>query len=152
MRKELPPEVEAGRVAGEPGVPCGAFRLLCPIIGRHLGVIADDGRDWGKPIRPPSEKMIARVPAEKQAVVRARWAGVTEVRFPPPAWEHVSVSARTTPTWDEMCWVKNLFWPADECVVQFHPAGKDYISDHDACLHLWRVIGVDFPLPPPEAV
>ena len=38
-------------------------------------------------------------------------------------WEHVSVSySKKTPTWDEMCRVKDIFWGEDECVVQYHPA------------------------------
>jgi hypothetical protein len=40
-------------------------------------------------------------------------------------WEHVSVSlvdaVSDCPSWSEMCDVKNAFWDASECVVQFHP-------------------------------
>jgi hypothetical protein len=54
-------------------------------------------------------------------------------------WEHVSVSTRTrTPTWEEMCWVKGLFWSDEECVLQFHPAKKDYVNNHPHCLHMWK--------------
>ena len=69
-------------------------------------------------------------------------------------WEHVSVSLNKNrcPTWDEMCIVKDLFWDAEDCVIQFHPPKDDNISMHKYCLHLWRPIGVDFPMPPSECV
>lgn len=57
------------------------------------------------------------------------------------AWEHVSVSVyrhKQTPTWSQMCQVKNLFWSPDETVVQFHPPESDYVSFHEHCLHLWK--------------
>ena len=68
-------------------------------------------------------------------------------------WEHVSVSYNgKCPTWDEMCYVKNIFWNEDECVVQYHPAKKDYVNLHPYCLHLWKPIGIDIPKPPKELV
>lgn len=64
-------------------------------------------------------------------------------------WEHVSVSRRDRcPTWDEMCQVKALFWDGDDCVVQYHPPASEYVNQHPNCLHLWRKIEHDFPLPP----
>ncbi len=66
-----------------------------------------------------------------------------------PAWEHVSVSLPDRcPTWDEMCWVKGLFWGEDELVLQFHPPASVYVSHHQYCLHLWKPVGVEIPLPP----
>ena len=64
-------------------------------------------------------------------------------------WEHVSVSFnRRCPTWAEMCKVKDMFWPEDETVVQYHPKKKNYVNVHEYCLHLWRKKGVDFEEPP----
>lgn len=40
-------------------------------------------------------------------------------------WEHVSISPfkrSYTPTWDEMCKLKDMFFYSDETVVQYHPA------------------------------
>jgi len=51
-----------------------------------------------------------------------------------------------------MCWVKSLFWGPDEWVVQFHPAEADYVNRHPNCLHLFRPVGVSFPVPPKECV
>lgn len=54
-------------------------------------------------------------------------------------WDHVSVSLKTrTPTWDEMCYVKDLFFDASECVMQLHPSKENYVNEHQFCLHLWR--------------
>lgn len=64
-------------------------------------------------------------------------------------WEHVSVSLpNRTPTWDEMCFIKSLFWGPDECVIQYHPPESQYVNQHKHCLHLWKPMGVEIPLPP----
>lgn len=68
-------------------------------------------------------------------------------------WEHVSVSsARRVPNWQEMCFVKDLFWDAHECVVQFHPPKADYVNNHKFVLHLWRCTDQAFPMPPHQMV
>lgn len=44
-------------------------------------------------------------------------------------WEHVSVTALLrTPTWEEMCWVKDLFWKSEETVLQYHPPKSCYVN------------------------
>ncbi len=64
-------------------------------------------------------------------------------------WEHVSVSLPDRcPTWDEMCWIKNLFWDEHECVVQFHPPKSAYVNMHPHCLHLWKPTVERMPTPP----
>jgi hypothetical protein len=64
-------------------------------------------------------------------------------------WEHVSVSlANRCPTWDEMCWVKSLFWEDDETVCQFHPPKSEYVNFHQYCLHLWKPTKEVLQLPP----
>ena len=69
-------------------------------------------------------------------------------------WEHVSVSAeRATPTWEEMEYIKNKYWPdGDATVVQIHPPKDKHINNHKFCLHLWRNLTSEFVLPPPEFV
>lgn len=67
-------------------------------------------------------------------------------------WQHVSVSCISegkdrTPTWAEMCYIKDLFWTKDECVIQYHPAESEYINMHKHCLHLWKPIGITLPIP-----
>lgn len=69
------------------------------------------------------------------------------------AWEHVSVSVyNRTPTWEEMCKVKDLFWDEDEVVMQLHPAKKDYVNFHPFTLHLWKPILDEIPMPPTDTV
>ena len=69
----------------------------------------------------------------------------------PFGWEHVSVShAERCPTWDEMCFVKDLLWYPEEVVVQFHPSASSYVNLHPNCLHLWKKSGEDWETPPLE--
>lgn len=64
-------------------------------------------------------------------------------------WEHVSVSLpNRTPTWTEMCVVKDLFWDGGDCVMQFHPPKSEYVNFHPHTLHLWRQTGANPVLPP----
>lgn len=64
-------------------------------------------------------------------------------------WEHVSVSlGGRTPTWEEMCFIKDLFWDEDDCVIQFHPPKSEYVNNHPYCLHLWKPKDREIPMPP----
>lgn len=128
MRQTFCDIVEAGRDLTHPrfatarGDRCGAFRLRHPKTGATLLVIASDASDW-----------------EAHAL-------------PLPRWEHVSVSLPgRCPTWEEMRWVKALFFENSECVVQFHPPEESYVNFHPHCLHLWRV-AAGFPMPPLQCV
>jgi hypothetical protein len=68
-------------------------------------------------------------------------------------WDHVSVSCQhRTPTWEEMNFIKDLFFTEEECVLQYHPPKEDYINVHNNVLHLWRQQGVTIVLPPKEMV
>ncbi len=64
-------------------------------------------------------------------------------------WEHISVSTKkSTPTWDDMCFFKNLFWDVEDCVLQLHPPQEDYVNTCTHCLHLWRHAFNEVQLPP----
>lgn len=64
-------------------------------------------------------------------------------------WEHVSVSLKTrTPNWQEMTFIKRLFWPDDAWVVEFHPPAAKNINLHPFTLHMWCWTRGVFPLPP----
>lgn len=74
-------------------------------------------------------------------------------------WEHASVSitskkreVKRCPTWEEMCYIKEMFWDDTDMVVQIHPPKKDYVNDHPYCLHLWRSTEVVMPKPDPILV
>jgi len=64
-------------------------------------------------------------------------------------WEHVSVTINRerTPSWEVMCFVKDLFWDDEDCVIQYHPPKSAYVNKHPGCLHLWRLKGADIPIP-----
>ncbi len=127
MKKQYPDIVEKGRIKGgayatSHGDTCGAFVLKAPSGGR-LRLLVSDGAEW------------------------------VEHELPGPPFEHVSVSLEDRcPTWEEMCWVKSLFWEPEEVVVQYHPPESEYVNRHPYCLHLWRPIGVEVPRPPSVTV
>ena len=65
-------------------------------------------------------------------------------------WEHVSVSPykrHIIPSWDDMCAIKNMFFRDDEVVVQYHPAKSEYVNVVENCLHLWRPLEAEMPVP-----
>jgi len=69
-------------------------------------------------------------------------------------WDHVSVSLinrKRTPTWEEMCAFKDMFFFEHEVVIQIHPKKEDYVNLSKNCLHLWRYHG-DQPTPPKRFV
>lgn len=64
-------------------------------------------------------------------------------------WEHLSVSfPDETPSWDDMQSMKEMFWKDDEECFQLHPKKENYINNHEHCLHIWRPIDGNFPIPP----
>lgn len=68
-------------------------------------------------------------------------------------WEHVSChcitpDGQSTPTWELMCAIKDLFWDAEDCVIQFHPPKSEYVNVHKHTLHLWRKSGANLETPP----
>jgi hypothetical protein len=77
-------------------------------------------------------------------------------------WEHVSVHAYRprgfdgaqlrTPTWREMCFVKNLFWDPDDVAMQLHPRRSEYVNEHPHVLHIWRSRTCPIPTPPRDLV
>jgi len=80
-------------------------------------------------------------------------------------WEHVSCQAldvhvrrgrkgwrQRVPTWEEMAFLKALFFEDSETVVQFHPAVSDHINLAPCVLHLWRYNRGEFPMPPKALV
>jgi len=64
-------------------------------------------------------------------------------------WDHVSVSTgHRCPTFEELKWIKGLFWDKEETVVHFFPKESQYVNCHPYTLHLWKKQGVDHELPP----
>lgn len=97
----------------------GLFHIRHPATGRVFRVIASDGRDWKR------------------------------LGLGGEVWEHVSVSLDDRcPTWEEMDWIKRIFWRDDETVLQFHVPRSDHVNYHAYCLHLWRPTQTAIPMPP----
>ena len=64
-------------------------------------------------------------------------------------WEHLSVSMPSrTPTWNQMCIMKDIFWNKNEACVEYHPREEDYVNNHKHCLHIWRPTHEPLPIPP----
>jgi hypothetical protein len=67
-------------------------------------------------------------------------------------WEHVSVSLRNrTPNWREMCFIKDLFWSKDDCVLQYYPAESEYVNNHELAPHQYALIAKTSVLDSPYA-
>jgi len=68
-------------------------------------------------------------------------------------WDHVSVHCDgRCPIWDEMCFMRDIFFQDFETILQYHPSKTDYINCHPYTLHLWRPQGEAIPMPPKEMV
>lgn len=131
MRK-ITKEIDAARVTSGPlasTIKDGMNGLFMFVRNDYLlRCIVSDGSDW------KAKTLIGKPLAGKP-------------------WEHVSVSlANRCPTWDEMNFVKEMFWSDDECVVQYHPPKSEYINIMPYCLHLWKAVGVKIPMPPSMCV
>jgi len=64
-------------------------------------------------------------------------------------WDHVSVSRTTScPNWEEMEFIKRLFFEENETCWQYHVPVADHINVHPYVLHIWRKHGFEMPLPP----
>lgn len=69
-------------------------------------------------------------------------------------WNHVSVSKKyECPTWEEMCFVKGLFWDdPEDWAVQYHPPKSKYVNNHPYCLHLWQPVESTIQMPFPSDI
>jgi len=127
LRKKLPPGVEKGRLRtglmkSDSSYGMNGFFMLSR-KGSVLAVMVSDGKDWEK-------------------------GGMTG-----EPWEHVSVSLQhRCPSWNEMEYVKRLFWEPWETVMQIHPSLPEYVDCCATCLHLWKPMRTKIPTPPRETL
>ena len=118
MKKHLPPNLEKFRIKDNPGI--NAF-----YVPQKEGDI---------------EGFFEIQYGNKRLVVIC---GVGE------GWDHVSVSLRhRCPTWEEINWIKNLFFEKYETVIQIHPPLDQYVNVGRYVLHLWRPWDQETKLPP----
>lgn len=69
-------------------------------------------------------------------------------------WEHVSVVViegffpidydTRIPTYEEMVYIKELFWDDDEICIQVHPKRSEYVNINEHCLHIWKRTGENY--------
>lgn len=68
-------------------------------------------------------------------------------------WDHVSVSCKNRcPNWQEMEFIKHLFFKEDEWAMQLHAPPTKHINCHPFVLHIWRPLNAEIPLPDPIMV
>lgn len=112
---------------------------------RHLSEITEPVRRVNNPVLGYGD--------ERNGFFTVRF-GILELRIiasvDGEGWDHVSVttSAARCPTWDEMEFVRELFFLPEECVVQYSPPRAERVNCHPYCLHLWRPINEPIPTPP----
>jgi hypothetical protein len=113
-----------------------------------LGTTSADGNNGAFYVESPE-------PGWRLAIIASAGTEMPEL----PQWEHVSVCAfrdaarefhvkLRTPNWKEMCAVKDLFWDAEDVVMQLHPRKSEYVNCHPYTLHLWRPLEKTIPEPP----
>ena len=124
----------------------GAFDIDSPEPGWRLALICSDGAEVPEMSAWQWEHVSVHA-------YRFRGAGVPiyHPRTGRPAGTERPAQTRT-PTWDEMVYVKNLCWDAEDLAVQYHPRRSEYVNAHPHVLHLWRPRLVEIPTPPPELV
>lgn len=79
------------------------------------------------------------------------------------AWEHVSVHVtyekrrkkkvelfKRIPTWNEMQFIKRLFFEDEEVAYQLHPKQSNYVNCQPFTLHIWRRPEADDFISPPH--
>jgi hypothetical protein len=82
-----------------------------------------------------------------------RGRGLAVIASNDGGWEHVSVSLKNRcPNWEEMCFIKSMFWDEKEYVMQLHPPKSKHLNIHQYCLHLWKPLNQEIPIPPIEFV
>lgn len=53
--------------------------------------------------------------------------------------DHVSVNGKgRTPSWEEMCKLKDMFFYDEEEAYQIFPKKSEYVNLATHCLHIWR--------------
>lgn len=106
-------------------------------------------KDWGAIKKHKKVKTLASGSDGGRFSVRVNGNNFFIVASDGMDWDHVSVSLRDRcPTWEELCIIKDIFFNAEETVVQFHPKKSEYVNNYPYCLHMWRYQKEEHLLPP----
>lgn len=101
------------------------------------------------PIRYPEKFAIQRGPDGGAFRIPLQGVDLVVIASHGGGWDHVSVSIyNRCPTWEEMCFIKDLFFEPEDLVIQYHPPESKQINVFAFCLHLWRPQNEEIPLPP----
>lgn len=137
MRVPEAARLREGPLGSDPDYGCnGAFTLPSPEPGWALVIIASDGNDPDVPEGDGWEHVSVHSARIRQTDV-VGLLGRAE-----------SVPKARTPTWREMCFVKDTFWEPEDVVIQYHPRRSEYVNCHPNTLHLWRSRTQPIPEPP----
>lgn len=119
-------------------IPTGWFFFLWKVSMKPIEIIKKTIKACGLVIQEGEDGFACQIGRLK---IIASWGG---------GWDHVSIStwSKECPNWQQMCFVKDIFWNDDEWVVQYHPAKSDYVNRTPNCLHLWKPQNEQLPKPP----
>ena len=110
---------------------------------KKINEIIDSVEEKGWEVKKRSFDGMFIIDSETKRTIIVSWGG---------GWEHVSINDYDkTPTWEEMCELKDVFWNEDEWAVQYHPPKSEYVNNLKHCLHLWKPIEKftgELPVPP----
>ncbi len=104
--------------------------------------------------RPEAERYRLDIPEygpgdEQNGIFRIPEMGLRIICSSGLGWEHVSVSKKTmVPRYEELTYVKDLFWGPEDCAMQLFVPEAEHINCHPNCLHLWRPVDGEIPRPP----
>lgn len=125
------------------------WRFEHPVIGQE----PDELRAWGGVFQIPYERKVGAFTRRSSLRVIASRGGCPD--YPPEMdaaanrWDHVSISCEDRcPTWEEMEFIKRLFFDRHECAMQLHVPPRDHVNNHEYCLHIWRPLDCEIPRPP----
>jgi hypothetical protein len=90
-------------------------------------------------------------------IIRSKYGKLLVIASNGMGWDHISVSRQMNnkskiPSWEMMCYIKDLFFDSNETVIQFHPKRSEYVNINPNVLHLWKNQSYDYQLPPIECV
>jgi hypothetical protein len=132
VRAKVPEQLEKGRIRSGPWATTPEWGLKGMFIVRAPG-----GAELRIASHTGEGKMVAMDSTGNRHVIDA-----------PTGWEHVSLETdHRTPTWEEMCFAKSLFWDPEEYAVEYHPPASQYVRANPLRLHLWRPKHVMIPRP-----
>jgi len=123
--------------------------LTDPLIDRYRQRLTEAKWSQGNDFFNPSNEGCFAIPSpvDKRLMTTLVSSGY--------GWDHVSVSrGQRCPYWEEMEYVRRVFFHPDECVMQLHPPLDEYITGEWPgrrsifTLHLWRPQESVIPRPP----